>query len=396
MPTEDQSAPRLFFIVTAAFGELFNAMYMTMGCGFNTIFAMPDPMFTLNHSVLPGRSYQFEKLSDLVPVIDKEQPHIVCLFSGYLYIKDKITDFDHLDRLIEHLRQSGIKVITSDPFLGLTGRLPRINPQNPLEQFLSLPMKLAGEMLIGPDFSYMLRAAYSLGRLPHIYVIDPQEGGDAPRLAYFNPYIRCYSAELGDPSNDDLNGQRLSPDRAWWLFILAGSDYWPQVQRDGTAAVHDMLARKLRETREQNKQPVLLAPKPCIEALAADASLSGCIFLDTCDYKRYMALLIGAEYVFYWNIFSASILGRLLNCRPAFFFARGHMADANALMMDKGISRYYAGVKIPYLDQTRALINSELAGLAASHEVEIFRPFLETVRHLPHPRTLIQQFLLNS
>ncbi|MCU1260260.1 MAG: hypothetical protein JWO80_3145 [Bryobacterales bacterium] len=109
-----------------------------------------------------------------------------------------------------------------------------------------------------------------------------------------------------------------------------------------------------------------------------------------------MAFLIGAEYVFYWNIFSASILGRLLNSRPAFFFARGHMADDNALMMDKGISRYYSGVKIPYLEQTHALTNSELAGLAASHEAEIFRPFLETVRHLPHPRTLIQQLLLNS
>ncbi|MCU1260261.1 MAG: hypothetical protein JWO80_3146 [Bryobacterales bacterium] len=67
------------------------------------------------------------------------------------------TDFDQIDRLIEHLRQSGIKVITSDPFLGLAGRLPRIDPQNPFEQFLSLPMNLAGEMLIGPDFSYMVR-----------------------------------------------------------------------------------------------------------------------------------------------------------------------------------------------------------------------------------------------
>ena len=86
-----RSTPRLMFVLTAAFGELFNAMYMVRGCRLRTAFAMREPWYSLNRAGLPGPAYHFENYKSLVAAIEKEDPDVVCLFSGYLFVGK---DFD--------------------------------------------------------------------------------------------------------------------------------------------------------------------------------------------------------------------------------------------------------------------------------------------------------------
>jgi len=64
MRPEPDGAPKLMFVLNAAFGELFNAMYMVTGCGFRSSFAMRDPLYSLNRDTLPGASYRFDGLAD--------------------------------------------------------------------------------------------------------------------------------------------------------------------------------------------------------------------------------------------------------------------------------------------------------------------------------------------
>jgi hypothetical protein len=161
----------------------------------------------------------------------------------------------------------------------------------------------------------------------------------------------------------------------------------------GPPGFHSLLAQKLRETLAEGRKPVLIAPQPCIKALAADPSLSDSVLLEYCDYKRYMAILVGAEYAFYWNIFSASIIARLLNRGPTFFFSRGHLADANQNMFDKGMSRYYASAQLTYLDQTHRLSQQDLAGLAVLQEAQLFNPLIGNISRLPTPNEIIRQLL---
>ena len=391
MSVEDRDTPKLFFVVSAAMGELFNAMYLLMGCGFRSAFALRQAAFELNQA-LPGKCYSYENASDLLTAIEAEKPDMVCLFSGYLIIDEKIMDVATLDDFVNHLLSSGIKVITSDPFLGLQSRVPTFDPHNPFEQVLSLPFTLAGGLLFGEAFLYF-SGMPNLKRLPHVYVVDPDEPGDVQRLGFFNPYIRHYAMELEHSANGRTNG--IPGRHPHWMFILGIGEYRSGIKTYGVEGFHNLLAHKLRETLTAGRQPVLLAPKICIDALSADASLSGCLFIHGVDYQRYMSLLIRAEYAFYWNIFSASILARLINFRPTFFLGNGHVASFTPQMFEKGMRRYYQNASLTYLQEIEVLSESKLAGLAAAQEDQLFRPVMQSLRDLPQPKAIIHQLLQN-
>jgi hypothetical protein len=388
MRPEPVSAPKLMFVLTAAFGELFNAMYMVMGCGFRTTFAMREPWYSLNRDVLPGASYRFEGLADLLAVIDQEEPDLVCLFSGYLYPSDKIIGFDELAGLLDHLKRRGTKAITSDPFLGLISRLPPLDLDNPVGQILGLPIRLIGESMLGSMFPYFMRARLVLKDVPHAYVVDPDERG-VTALPFYNPNIRRYAeltAQHQRPAADP-------PAEPYWLFVLGASDYNPQVKRDGADVVHARVARKLQDAMNEDRRAVLMAPAICIAALEQDAALKECSFVKNCGYDQFMEILLGAEYTFYWNIFSASVIARLLNRLPTFFFAAGHIADENQIMFEKGMSRYYRNARPTYVAHDDRLRAASLSGLALAQEEQLFSPFLENVRHLPTPETLVRNVL---
>jgi len=236
-------------------------------------------------------------------------------------------------------------------------------------------------------FSYFMRARLVLQDLPHVYVVDPDEDG-VTALPFYNPNIRRNAEQIAL-----LRGPAASLGaEPYWLFVLT-SDYKNQIKPDGADAVHARVARKLQETMTEGRRAVLMAPAACVAALEKEATLKECCFIQNCDYDRFMALLLGAEYAFYWNIFSASVIARLLNRLPTFFFAAGHIADENQIMFDKGMSRYYRNARPTYLPREDRLTTASLSGLALAQEEQLFRPFLENVQHLPTPDVLVRNLL---
>jgi hypothetical protein len=75
-----------------------------------------------------------------------------------------------------------------------------------------------------------------------------------------------------------------------------------------------------------------------------------------------------AEYVFYWNIFSNSILSRVMNHLPVFFFDPGHMVHAIPSLFATGMKQYYAGSEPVYLKLQADLESEELAVLGSKQE----------------------------
>jgi hypothetical protein len=388
MPSSRQESPKVLLVVTAAFGELFMASYFAMGCGFQTSFALCRRHFSLNYFALPGTVHQYRDLGDLLTIVGQESPDVVCLFSGYLFMHDQLLSCDDLERFLEELHTRGISVVTSDPFLGLASRLPQFDARNPLEQILSVPVGFLGELLFGQMFAYLSQVGRILKPIPHLYVVDPEEGGGAKRLTFFNPNIRRNGA---DASHAVLRPEVVDGPR-YWLFVIAASECPPDANGAG-ADFRAILAEKLRETLEEGRQPVVVAPKECLDTLADDPKLHHCVFLYYCDYQKYMSVLIGAEYVFYWNIFSASVLARILNSGPVFFFGRGHVAEATPLMLDKGMERYYANATLTYLDHAARLKRMELAKYASLQDAQLFQPFLLNMRRWPTPEDVIQSLL---
>lgn len=391
MRPEETGTPKLMFIPTAAFGELFMSMYMLMGCAFRTSFAMREPWYSLNRDVLPGTSYHFASLAELLVAIDQEKPDLVCLFSGYLYAADKIFAFDELADLLRQLEARHIKAITSDPFLGLISRLPPIDLDNPLGQILGLPVRLIGESILGDMFSYFLKARVTLKDVPHVYVVDPEEGG-ITALTFYNPTMLRYhewAASQGVTATDIGS-------EPYWLFVLGASDYNPQIKRDGADCVHASLSRKLLEAMNEGRRAALIAPAACIAALERDTALKDCVFVQNCDYFRFMTILLAAEYAFYWNVFSASIVARFLNRRPTFFFAAGHIADENQIMFEKGMKFYYRNAQPTYLHPGDPLRAASLSNAALAQEVQLFDPFFNNVRQHPTPDMLVKNLLSKS
>jgi hypothetical protein len=392
-PAERSTPPRLMFVLSAAFGELFTAMYMVTGCRFHTAFAMRDPWYSLNRAGLPGAIYRFEHLNGLLAAIEEEAPDLVCLFCGYLFVKDEIFNYDDLDRLVKYLRVRGIKVVTSDPFLGLISRLPVLDFQNPIEQLVTLPFRLGGEALFGPMFPYFLRVRAILNDVPHVYVVEPEEQG-VRALAFYNPNIRRSGSDHLPARHDKHHGTPAhGHTQPYWLFIIAEADYRPQVRRDGAEWFHAGVARRLRETMEQGRRATLIAPAPCIDALEPDELLKECSFVRYCDFHTYLAILLGAEYAFYWNIFSASLVARLLNRLPTFFFAPGHIADENRQMFEKGLACYYRNGQPTYLSVADPLDADWLSTSAAIQEQQLFVPFFNNVWYLPTPEAMVRTLL---
>src|SRR6185436_4962368 len=82
--------------------------------------------------------------------------------------------------------------------------------------------------------------------------------------------------------------------------------------------------------------------------------------LPFCPFPDFLRYVLHAEYVFYWNVFSASILARLALNRPVFFFDQGHMARLIAPLYDAGVQLHFGGKEPTYLDPTGLLEPDDL------------------------------------
>jgi hypothetical protein len=86
--------------------------------------------------------------------------------------------------------------------------------------------------------------------------------------------------------------------------------------------------------------------------------------LTYCSFKRFSALLLSAEYAFYWNSVSHSMLLRLFNRAPVFQFDKGHLVRNVKPLYERVVDCYYQGWDPIYLNQAEDLDPAQLAVLA--------------------------------
>src|SRR5436190_17935678 len=120
----DPSDARLLFVLDNDFGELTTAMYLLAGQEFasRSTLMLPDRVYRPNRDSLPVRTQRYEGLQDLLTVVEAEQPEVVVLCSGYLFSTHGTLSLASLEKLVQHLRGAGSRVVTTDPFLGLVSR----------------------------------------------------------------------------------------------------------------------------------------------------------------------------------------------------------------------------------------------------------------------------------
>ncbi|MEO0837185.1 MAG: hypothetical protein AAFY16_14735 [Cyanobacteria bacterium J06642_3] len=81
---------KLLFVISNDFGELSDACYFTKGYNFDVSLLLPPRLFAVNQGKLPSQAYLYKTVQDILDIVDRQQPELIFLFSGYLYAINKI------------------------------------------------------------------------------------------------------------------------------------------------------------------------------------------------------------------------------------------------------------------------------------------------------------------
>ncbi len=235
-----------------------------------------------------------------------------------------------------------------------------------------------------------------LDRVKHLYRVEPCSGAAAASISFYNPGVVLDETERASRHQKVRETLGVIPELKRWLFVISAEDYGAGVAQWGKAGFDDFLARRLKETADAGRQPILIGPQLCIQAVRRGTSNpASALLLDFCNYVTFRSLLCEAEYCFYWNIFSDSIIARAMNRQPVFFFDPGHLVRAMPSFLKLGIEHFYAGHAPPCLDQQTPLSPNQLATLAADEERELDRARIRFEKS-PKPDQLIEQLLAKA
>lgn len=374
------SRAKLLFVLSNDYGELANAMYLLMGYEFRPVLLMPDRLFAVNRDNLPVPTARYSTLQDVLATVERERPDIVFLFSGYLYAINNIFDLQTVEKLVRELRNRGQRIVTSDPFLGAMAEVDAstFSDRHPRKQWLT---------------DHFARLFQILREVPHLYLFDATAFPRTKSVSFYNPHILLRPDDLAESERTLAGRIGINPAKKHWVYVLSLEDYGGQVARHGRAKFDEMLMGTLQQTAQEGRQPVLVGPDVALGAIRGRVpAIDDLVLLAFCSHEVFRASLLGAEYAFYWNIFSNSIPARIANHLPVFFFDPGHMVHAIPPLFELGVKHYYAGAALTYLDQRQELRSAELASLAAGQE-HIFREARERFRWSPMPDAMVEQIL---
>lgn len=372
--------PRIVFVLSQDYGELFNAMYFAAGGAFESVLLMPSRMHLANRESLPYPSHPYHSAQELAALVEAAAPDVVVLFSGYLFVINKLLTEKELTELLSAWRARDLPLVTSDPSLGL---IPRGDAR--------FQANFAGGAALGAHFRAL---ATEFASAYHVYLAPQGIDVPCPHGSYYNPRCVATEEERSRRATTLATWSAIDAARARWLFILSPEDDALQAAAVGRSRFAELIADRLRDTARAGRQPVLIAPPACLEAVREKAGdLAGLIALSACGYLRFMLLLLDAEYVFYWNQFSASMLARVINRQPIFTFAAGHLVHALADVRALGSRHFYLGKEPARLDVEATLMPEALARLADVERTQLLEPVSAYLAESPTPSQLISNLL---
>lgn len=369
--------PKLAFVISNDFGELSNAMHLVRGTRFEAVFLLSQRLAVLNDGALDVPVVPYRTVEDVIAVVDRERPDAVFLFSGYLYTVNAIFDLEELARLVSALRDRRLPIATTDPFLGVLSTLDdhTFSDAHPRKAWLM------------EHFGHVARIFQDV---PHVDLVETEGIPGPERLAFFNPAVLVTDERLAEMRALLAEGLPVA-DRPRWVFVLSNEDYGVQLGRVGAGRFEALLRARLVDAAGAGRQPVLVAPDRCVEHFQ-HAGVETLLLLPFAPFNVFMALLLDAEYAFYWNVFSNSFPVRGINRRPVLFFDRGHMEQAIPALYTAGVARYFAGTEPPCLD-LRAPLDVPSLETAWTTLLSAMRVAEARFRSAPPPETLVARLL---
>lgn len=352
---------KLLVIISRDYGELGGAMYFLNGIALDAPVMLMLPQ-GMREPDLPGGSFalrRYDALNDIVQAVEQYSPDTVMLFSGYLLTIGRRFSLFNALRLFRFLRRKGISLLTSDPFIGLI-RSPRsLAFSTVLDCHLHTRPALHRLAVWLMAHVLALRIYLMHKQLRRVWHIYPSPM-DAAQFLPGHRWLSYFNGHQGDavsmaPEEDPAPA---------WIFVLSRVDCEIQTQRHGQSFIVQ-LAGRLHDCVQAGRRAVLIGTPELVEVLRPKVLGEARIELRVEDsYASYMHSLMRAEYAFFWNYYSFSIIQRVIATRPVFFFDAGHMVTILPALAEAGIQTFYAGWRPPLLPMAASITTASLAAAA--------------------------------
>lgn len=366
---------KLLFVISKDFGELYNAALFAKCLlkKYEMLFLLPEKLYLLNHDDFFCITKPYRKASELQLLISCFKPKFCFLFSGYLFTINNLITEKELSNFLRFLNKKKIKLLTSDPWLNIwpglnTYNYSSLNFNDPrqvrlIDLFLKLQRILKGAICLYP------------------FAIDTVDKG---HLGFYPKQIRHNYWKRRQLKDIYLKRFSLFAKKCFWLFVVSSED--SGFLKDNKRFFYE----RLQDAVCAGVVPVLIAPSQLLEEIKLSCqSMSNIVFLQEASLSEFQSLLAQAEYVFYWNIFSATIPERFMNSKPLFCFELGHMVSYFPPFLECGKKIYYGDLEPPMLNIQHKLTPKKLSDLAGRQR-SLYRHFYKKMSCLPAPDKLLE------
>ncbi|MDP6539564.1 MAG: hypothetical protein QF903_12695 [Planctomycetota bacterium] len=376
---------RCLFVVSAERGELALATTFLRGQSIAAAarLLVPEALVGEVDASLSAATAPHGSFDDLLAAAEEHRPDLVFLCCGYLLVHEGLLSQSELARFVEEMQARGCRVVTTDPFLGLS----RTTTFADTDLQWALPWKLGWMRELHGWLARKLGGTRRplelpcIENVPHLYpTLIPDLGAEdaVERFSFFDPDTIRPDAAPGAASEE------VSPT---WIFVLSPFDYECQKMLIGRSRVARRIAFLLAAAQEAERVPVLVAPPDVIgimEDLEGEREL-----IPYCPYGELEPKLLAAEYAFYWSTFSFSMLVRVANEKPVFSFDRGRLARTVPRLFSAGQATHFGGWTPPRVDSKRLPLPKELEFLAGKQELAL-RVISERLRASPTPAGVVE------
>ncbi len=357
-------------IVSSDYGELGAAMSFVQGL--QAPLADDRTTLLLPPSLLPAladgrhrdlRSYA--SLRELRAAIVDLEPDTVVFFSAYLLLfAGREIGVRSLRTILSDLRRRSVRLYTSDPFIGLLRWPWSIRLFDFLRTQLPARSRVVVALITALACCRLYLVRQSLAGVVHLYPASIDAARPPPGLRWVQYRGGSSAQPTEQPAEQPAAPTTPAPDRCW-MFVLSRVDLDLQQRLQGPG-FGTVVERRLRETLRAGRRALLVAPATLIADLQGRfAGVAGVDLRAAPTYADYVEQLIGAEYVFFWNLYSYSILHRAATASPVFFFHAGHMEHVVPALEHAGVACFYRGWRPPLQTDNEVLDAATLGGLAA-------------------------------
>ncbi len=357
---------KVLFITSQDFGELGLATFFARNQPFQSTFAVPAKKAAYFDEVV-DIMYAYSSVTELQRIIKNEAPDVISLNTGYLIVNGGLATMDEFQSFFEYLKELGCPVITTDPFVRVYDSYPECAfalDGRPLEA-------LKTEITFLSDY---------LKDLPHIYGFPCVSSLEKGFSFYNDRFCLSEKDRWKDPEQKD-----------YWLFVLGEIDYSLLLAKHGEFLITE-LAKRLTEIcqNEQNRVRCVF-PKRLAELLREPlSSLKNLQILDFVTLKTFEALVSESHVVFYWNVFSNSIMLCYYYDIPFLCFDKGHLASLSTELFNHMSEGIYRSGKPEFIDFFSPIEPRLDVMLQNHYSPENRQRILDEYHRLPSPQKIIE------